>query len=100
MNTHDSGRESHSVRQVYGACLVPAKLTPREINVAKLLAEGYTVQNVALKLDISPHTVESHKRSIYAELDVLNRSDLTLKAIKYGIIDCPCQVHQPLRSAA
>jgi DNA-binding NarL/FixJ family response regulator len=94
------GRESNSHPQAHGFVLVSAKLTPRETEVAQLIAEGYMVQNVAAKLAISPRTVESHTRSIYGKLYVSNRSELTLQAIQRGIIDCPCQKHQTLRSAA
>jgi DNA-binding NarL/FixJ family response regulator len=100
MITHSSGRESNSHPQAYGENLEPALLTPREVHVARLLAQGYMVENVAANLIISPHTVESHRRSIYGKLRVANRSELTLQAIQIGIIDCPCQSHLNLRRAA
>lgn len=76
------------------------KLTPRQREVAALLAEGYTIQNVAMILNISPRTVEAHQAAIRSKLGVLNSSELTLKAIKIGLIECPCPEHQTLRRAA
>lgn len=95
-----SGRESNSHQQSHENNLASAKLTPREVQVAKLLAEGFMVQNVASILEMKSHTAETHTRSIYAKLGVASRSELTLRAIQYGIIDCPCQNHQTLRRAA
>jgi DNA-binding CsgD family transcriptional regulator/tetratricopeptide (TPR) repeat protein len=54
-----------------------AALTAAELPVARLVAEGLTNQEVADRLFISPHTVNSHLRHIFAKVDVTSRVALT-----------------------
>jgi len=61
-------------------------LSEREIEVLELMAEGLTYQRIADKLFISPHTVKTHGRNIYAKLDVGNRTLAVGKARTLGII--------------
>lgn len=63
------------------------KLTDRERDVLKLVAEGYTTQEIADVLVISPKTVEGHKSSLMSKLDVHNRIDLVKYALRRGLID-------------
>ncbi len=63
------------------------KLTDRERDVLKLVTEGYTTQEVANLLVISPKTVEGHKSSFMAKLDIHNRVDLVKYALRKGLID-------------
>ena len=62
------------------------QLTDRERDVFKLLAEGYTTQEIADMLVISPKTVEGHKTSLMSKLDIHNRIDLVKYALRKGII--------------
>jgi two-component system response regulator NreC len=63
------------------------QLTDREREVLKLVAEGYTTQEIADMLVISPKTVEGHKSSLMAKLDIHNRIDLVKYALRKGLID-------------
>lgn len=63
------------------------QLTDRERDVLKLVAEGYTTQEMADMLVISPKTVEGHKTSLMDKLDIHNRIDLVKYALRKGIID-------------
>jgi two-component system response regulator NreC len=63
------------------------ELTDREKDVLKLLAEGCTIQQVADMLVISPKTVDGHKTSLMAKLDIHSRIDLVKYALRKGIID-------------
>jgi two-component system response regulator NreC len=63
------------------------QLTDREKDVLKLVAEGYTTQEVADILVISPKTVEGHKTSLMSKLDIHSRIDLVKYAVRRGIID-------------
>jgi len=62
------------------------QLTDREREILKLLAEGYTTQKIADMLVISPKTVDAHKTSLMAKLDIHNRIDLVKYALRKGII--------------
>ena len=52
-------------------------MTDSELTVARLVAQGFTNREVAEQLFVSPHTVSSHLRSIFAKLDVNSRVALT-----------------------
>ena len=57
-----------------------AQLTPRELDVARLVALGATNQEIALKLFISESTVKTHINSIFNRLNLKNRSQLAIHA--------------------
>jgi DNA-binding NarL/FixJ family response regulator len=53
-------------------------LTPREQDVAGLVAEGLPYRDIAARLGISEHTVKNHLRRIYDKLDINNRVELAV----------------------
>jgi len=61
-------------------------LTPQEVKLLALLADGYSYQNAAGQLDISINTVRNHVRSIYEKLHVHSKSQAVSKALKAGIL--------------
>ncbi|MEJ5316491.1 MAG: response regulator transcription factor [Tenuifilum sp.] len=63
------------------------KLTPREMEILRMVAQGYSNQLIADKLFISVRTVESHKNHIMQKLELTTTVDLVKYAIKNGIID-------------
>jgi len=62
------------------------RLTERERDVLKLLAEGHTAQEIADMLVITIKTVEGHKTNLMAKLDLHNRVELVKYALRKGII--------------
>lgn len=62
------------------------QLTAREREVLQLIAEGYTNQSIAQTLQISVKTVEKHRASLMAKLDVHDVAGLTRVAIKHGLV--------------
>ncbi len=62
-------------------------LTPREIEVLKLLAEGFSNKEIAKQLFISVKTVETHRHNIMEKLDLDNFADLIKYAIKNGLAE-------------
>lgn len=64
-----------------------ANLTPREIDVICLIGKGYSVEDASNMLNLAPDTIKGYVKSIYAKLDVSNRSELTLEAIRLGVIE-------------
>ena len=61
-------------------------LTPREIEVLKLIAEAYTSKQIASTLFISIKTVERHRQNILDKLGMRDRVELTRYAIRRGLI--------------
>ena len=62
-------------------------LTPREQEVLKLVAEGYTNKEIAATLVISDKTVERHRANILDKLGMRDRVELTRYAIRHGLIE-------------
>jgi two-component system invasion response regulator UvrY len=63
------------------------RLSEREFAVFVRLAGGATVQRIALDLKLSASTVGTHLYNIKQKLDVVNQSELTLIAIRHGLIE-------------
>ena len=61
-------------------------LTPRELQVLKLIAEAHTSKEIAQTLVISPKTVERHRQNILDKLGMSDRVELTRYAIRRGLI--------------
>jgi DNA-binding NarL/FixJ family response regulator len=61
-------------------------LTPREVEVVKLVAEGHTSDEIAGMLFISRKTVDRHRANILEKLGMRDRVDLTRYAIRRGLI--------------
>jgi DNA-binding NarL/FixJ family response regulator len=61
-------------------------LTPRELQVLKLIAEAYTSKQIAQELFISVKTVERHRQNILDKLGMSDRVELTRYAIRRGLI--------------
>lgn len=62
-------------------------LTPRETEVIKLVAEGYTNRQIADALVISEKTVERHRSNILEKLGMRDRVELTRYAIRNGLVE-------------
>ena len=65
----------------------PKTLTPSEIEIVKLIADGLTTKEIASKRNISYHTVNTHRKNIFRKVEVSNASELIMLAIKAGWID-------------
>jgi DNA-binding NarL/FixJ family response regulator len=63
------------------------KLTSSEIEIVKLVANGMTAKEIAVKRNLSVHTVNTHRKNIFRKLAVTNASELIMVAIKAGWID-------------
>ena len=62
-------------------------LTPRELQMVKLIAEGHTNEEIAVMLVISRKTVDNHRGHILEKLELRNRVDLTRYAIRRGLVE-------------
>ncbi len=54
----------------------PDELTPQELQIGLLLAEGRTTREAAAALFLSPKTIEYHLRHVYSKLDIHSREEL------------------------
>ena len=61
-------------------------LTPREVQVVELLAEGLPNKAIATRLGISDQTVKFHLASISGKLGAANRTDAVRRAVRRGLI--------------
>jgi DNA-binding NarL/FixJ family response regulator len=61
-------------------------LTPRERELTQLLAEGMTSKDIAGILFLSPHTVDTHRKTIFQKLNIHSVPELMLYAMRKGII--------------
>ncbi len=75
---------SLAVASVYGQ---GAGLTPREIEVLNLMAEGASNKTIARRLEISVHTVKFHVGSLLDKLDAAGRTDAVAHAARLGVIN-------------
>jgi DNA-binding CsgD family transcriptional regulator len=66
-----------------------AAMTKSELAVAQLVANGLTNREVAERLFVSPHTVNTHLRQVFAKLEVNSRVDLTRLATERGSEHAP-----------
>jgi DNA-binding CsgD family transcriptional regulator len=63
-----------------------APLTPREIQVLSLLAEGASNKSIARRLGISVHTVKFHVASLLDKFEASGRTDAVTHAVRLGVI--------------
>jgi DNA-binding NarL/FixJ family response regulator len=63
-----------------------ASITPRELEVLELLAEGLTNAQIAERLKVSPRTVKTHVQNLLSKLDTRDRTGAVARAFRLGII--------------
>ena len=78
-----AARLMHQVR----APEAPDELTPRELEVLRLLAEGLANKEIARELSIGEKTVKTHVSNILSKLGVLSRTQAALQAVRMGLVD-------------
>ena len=64
----------------------PPGLTPREIEVLRLIAAGLTAKEAARRLDIAPKTADNHIQSLYSKIGVTTRAAAALYALERGLV--------------
>jgi len=65
------------------------RLTPRETEVLQMIAKGYTVQQTASTLGLSPHTASGYVKDIYRKLSIDSRSEAAHEAVRRGLVAQP-----------
>jgi DNA-binding NarL/FixJ family response regulator len=62
-------------------------LTPRELEVVKLIAEALTNRQIAETLKLSEKTVESHRTNVFSKLEMRDRVEIVRYAIRCGLVE-------------
>ncbi|MFN8590318.1 MAG: LuxR C-terminal-related transcriptional regulator [Thermomicrobiales bacterium] len=78
-----------SAPRTAGALAGPAGLSPREIEVLRLLATGASDRDIADRLYLSARTVETHVAAIRRKLGAANRAEAAVAAVRLGLVDDP-----------
>ncbi len=68
-----------------GAC-DPTILTRRETEILRLIAKGRSTRQIADNLHLSPHTVQTHRKSIIRKLNIKSPTEFVIYAMNLGII--------------
>ena len=82
---HERGAQARRRSPQVRAGRAAGGLTPRELEVLRLVAQGMTNARVARELFLSPRTVNAHLNSVYHKLGVSSRSAATRFAVEHGL---------------
>jgi DNA-binding NarL/FixJ family response regulator len=66
--------------------VAPDTLSPREREIAQLIAQGSSNPDIAETLMMSIKTVETHVRHLFAKLDVRTRAEVAVWAVRHGLV--------------
>jgi DNA-binding CsgD family transcriptional regulator len=79
--------------QLLRAVAVPeaVHLSSRELEIARMIARGHTNRTIAAVLDISPWTVSTHLRRVYAKLNVGSRAAMVARLSADGMLPRPAR---------
>ena len=74
------------------------RLTGREREIVQLIAEGKSSKEIAVALDLSVKTAETHRSNIMRKLELHSVSELVLYAIKNNIVQVPSSYGEAVRN--
>lgn len=69
--------------------IAAARLSERELDVIRLVADGRSNDEIAARLGIGPKTVESHLRRLFERFDLASRTELATRALREGWLEVP-----------
>ncbi len=61
------------------------KLTPREVEIIRYIKQGLSSPQIADKVNLSPHTIDTHRKNIHAKLNISTLADLVRFAVEMGL---------------
>ena len=61
-------------------------LSKREVQIVRLLAEGLASKQISSELDISKHTVDTHRRNLLRKTQSKNTLELAIRCVRAGMI--------------
>src|SRR3954452_10817416 len=68
-----------------GSSTTGGRLSPRELEVVSLIAEGYTGREMASELQLATHTINAHVRNAMSKIDARSRAQLIAKVMGSGM---------------
>jgi DNA-binding CsgD family transcriptional regulator len=77
----------HETRRQSGAGERAELLTPRQLEVLRLLAQGLETSEIAARLGVVEHTARNHMRGLFRELGVHSRLQAVLRGYQVGLLD-------------
>jgi DNA-binding NarL/FixJ family response regulator len=80
-----AGRQVLDPRLAASALSAPPQLTPRELEVLRLIVNGKSNREIAMILKVSANTVAVHRANLMQTLDIHNTADLVVYAIRNGL---------------
>lgn len=75
---------STSAQSTVASLQATVSLTPRELDVLALVADGFRDREIAVRLFVSPHTVANHMKSILIKLESPSRAAAVARALRAG----------------
>jgi len=85
INPHIAGR----VLQMFSSLAAPSSdygLSPREREILELMTQGLALKQIAARLEVSYHTIDTHTRNIYSKLHVHSRGGAVAKALRERLV--------------
>jgi DNA-binding NarL/FixJ family response regulator len=64
----------------------PPALTPRQLDILRLIAQGKRMKEIAAELDLSVRTIEDHKAQLLRRLHADSTADLVRFAVRQGLV--------------
>jgi DNA-binding NarL/FixJ family response regulator len=86
MSPHVASRVLTLFRQFQPPTAADYRLTPHELRLLRLLAEGHSYKTAAAELGNSVNTIAFHMRSIYRKLEVHSKSEAVARALREGLV--------------
>jgi two-component system response regulator NreC len=86
MKAHPRFAAAHARLEVLGPAQAEDRLSPRETEILRLIALGYTSVEIAHQLHLSPRTIETHRAHILGKLELSTRAELVGYALRRGLL--------------
>lgn len=61
------------------------RLSPREVEIIRYIKAGLSSPQIAEKVSLSPHTIDTHRKNIHAKLGISTVADLVRFAVEMGL---------------
>ena len=77
------------IRAIYDDRKKRPSLSEREIEIIRLVAKGFSNDELAERLHLSPETIKAHLRHVYEKLGVESRVEAVTEAMRTGLVEAP-----------